>query len=49
MRLLLVTMYWPPAGGAGVQRPLKLAGELSRLGFDVHVLAPDGDEVGAAG
>jgi glycosyltransferase involved in cell wall biosynthesis len=42
MRLLLVTMYWPPAGGAGVQRPLKLAGQLSRLGFDVHVLAPEG-------
>jgi glycosyltransferase involved in cell wall biosynthesis len=42
MKLLLVTMYWPPAGGAGVQRPLKLAGELSRLGFDVHVLAPEG-------
>jgi len=42
MKLLLVTMYWPPAGGAGVQRPLKFAGELSRLGFDVHVLAPEG-------
>lgn len=42
MKLLLVTMYWPPAGGAGVQRPLKLAGQLSRLGLDVHVLAPEG-------
>jgi glycosyltransferase involved in cell wall biosynthesis len=42
MKLLLVTMYWPPAGGAGVQRPLKFAGQLSRLGFDVHVLAPEG-------
>jgi glycosyltransferase involved in cell wall biosynthesis len=34
-------MYWPPAGGAGVQRPLKLAGHLADLGHDVHVLAPD--------
>ena len=41
MRVLLVTMYWPPAGGAGVQRPLKFAEHLAELGFDVHVLAPD--------
>jgi len=41
MRVLLVAMYFPPAGGAGVQRPLKLAGHLADLGFDVHVLAPD--------
>ena len=34
-------MYWPPAGGAGVQRPLRLAQHLVELGFDVHVLAPD--------
>ena len=41
MRILIVSMYWPPAGGAGVQRPLKFAGHLAALGFDVHVLAPD--------
>ncbi|HET9544221.1 MAG TPA: glycosyltransferase [Gaiellaceae bacterium] len=41
MRILLVSLYWPPAGGPGVQRPLKLAGHLTALGFDVHVLAPD--------
>lgn len=41
MRLLLVSLYWPPAGGPGVQRPLRLAGHLADLGFDVHVLAPD--------
>ena len=34
-------MYWPPAGGAGVQRPLKLAAHLVELGIEVHVLAPD--------
>ena len=41
MRVLIVSMYWPPAGGAGVQRPLKLSGHLAELGFEVHVLAPD--------
>jgi glycosyltransferase involved in cell wall biosynthesis len=41
VKLLLVAMYFPPAGGAGVQRPLKLAGHLADLGFDVHVVAPD--------
>jgi glycosyltransferase involved in cell wall biosynthesis len=41
MRVLFVAMYWPPAGGAGVQRPLKLAGHLAALGVEVHVLAPD--------
>jgi glycosyltransferase involved in cell wall biosynthesis len=41
MRILLVSLYWPPAGGAGVQRPLKLAGHLVELGHEVHVLAPD--------
>jgi glycosyltransferase involved in cell wall biosynthesis len=41
VKVLLVTMYFPPAGGAGVQRPLKLAAHLADLGLEVHVLAPD--------
>jgi glycosyltransferase involved in cell wall biosynthesis len=41
MRVLLVTMYFPPAGGGGVARPTKLAQHLSELGFEMHVLAPD--------
>ena len=41
MKVLLVTMYWPPAGGGGVQRPLKLATHLPALGIETHVLAPD--------
>ena len=41
MRVLLVTMYFPPAGGGGVARPLKLATHLPELGIEVHVLAPD--------
>lgn len=34
-------MYFPPAGGGGVQRPLKLAQYLPTLGIETHVLAPD--------
>ena len=34
-------MYFPPAGGGGVQRPLKLAQYLPALGVETHVLAPD--------
>src|SRR5688572_16617021 len=41
MKVLLVMMYWPPAGGAGVQRPLKFATHLPALGIETHVLAPD--------
>src|SRR4249919_55704 len=33
-------MYFPPAGGGGVQRPLKLAQYLPALGVETHVLAP---------
>jgi len=36
-----VTLYFPPAGGGGVQRPLKLAQYLPALGVETHVLAPD--------
>jgi glycosyltransferase involved in cell wall biosynthesis len=41
MKVLLVTMYFPPSGGGGVQRPLKLATHLPELGIETHVLAPD--------
>ncbi len=41
MKVLLACVYWPPAGGAGVIRPLKLAAHLVELGLGVHVLAPD--------
>src|SRR5581483_10111420 len=40
MKLLLVTLYFPPAGGGG-QRPLKFATYLPALGIETHVLAPD--------
>ena len=37
----MVSFYFPPAGGGGVQRPLKLAQYLPALGIETHVLAPD--------
>jgi glycosyltransferase involved in cell wall biosynthesis len=41
VKVLLVTAYFPPAGGGGVQRPLKFATHLPALGIETHVLAPD--------
>jgi len=41
VKVLIVSMYFPPAGGGGVQRPLKLAQYLPALGIETHVLAPD--------
>src|SRR5438270_5818047 len=41
MKLLIITVYFPPAGGGGVQRPLKFATHLPGLGIETHVLAPD--------
>ena len=40
MRVLIVSMYFPPAGGGGVQRPLKFATYLPGFGIETHVLAP---------
>jgi glycosyltransferase involved in cell wall biosynthesis len=41
VKVLLVTLYFPPAGGGGVQRSLKLATYLPAYGIETHVLAPD--------
>jgi glycosyltransferase involved in cell wall biosynthesis len=41
LKVLLVTMYFPPAGGGGVQRALKFATHLPAHGIETHVLAPD--------
>jgi glycosyltransferase involved in cell wall biosynthesis len=41
VKVLLVTLYFPPAGGGGVQRTLKTASHLPALGVETHVLAPD--------
>lgn len=39
MRILVVTYYWPPAGGPGVQRWLKTCNAFLTLGQDVEVLS----------
>jgi glycosyltransferase involved in cell wall biosynthesis len=41
VKVLIVSLYFPPAGGGGVQRPLKFATHLPSLGIETHVLAPD--------
>jgi len=41
VKVLIVSFYFPPAGGVGVQRPLKVAAQLPELGIETHVLAPD--------
>jgi glycosyltransferase involved in cell wall biosynthesis len=41
VKVLLVSLYFPPAGGGGVQRPLKFAAHLPAHGIETHVLAPD--------
>lgn len=37
-KLLVITYYWPPSGGAGVQRWLKLVKYLAQMGHEVHVI-----------
>ncbi len=41
MKVLLVTLHFPPGSGGGVHRPLKFATHLPALGIETHVLAPD--------
>jgi len=41
LKVLLVSLYFPPAGGGGVQRTVKTATHLPALGIETHVLAPD--------
>ncbi len=40
-KVLIITYYWPPSGGAGVQRWLKFAIYLHRNGVDPHILTVD--------
>ena len=37
-KILLITYYWPPAGGSGVQRWLYFANNLAEMGYDVCVI-----------
>lgn len=40
-KILVITYYWPPCGGAGVQRWLKFTRYMPDFGWDPHVLTVD--------
>lgn len=40
-RVLLITYYWPPAGGPGVHRWLRMTNYMKECGYDVTVLTPE--------
>lgn len=40
-KVLIVTYYWPPSGGVGVQRWLKLAKYLPEWGWEPVILTPE--------
>jgi len=40
-KVLIIVYYWPPSGGAGVQRWVKLTKYLTRLGLEVFVITVD--------
>ena len=40
-KVLIISYYWPPSGGAGVQRWLKLSKYLALLDIEIHVLTVD--------
>ena len=40
-KLLIITYYWPPAGGPGVQRWVKFSKYLSKLGYQCYVVTVD--------
>jgi len=37
-KILLITYYWPPSGGPGVQRWLKMTKYLAQRGCDITVI-----------
>jgi glycosyltransferase involved in cell wall biosynthesis len=42
-KVLILTYYWPPSGGAGVQRWLKFAKYLPEFGWQPYILTVDPD------
>jgi glycosyltransferase involved in cell wall biosynthesis len=44
-RVLIITYYWPPSGGAGVQRWLKFAKYLSDYGWELVIYTPENPEI----
>lgn len=46
-RVLIITYYWPPSGGAGVQRWLKFAKYLRDFGWEPVIYTPENPEAPA--
>jgi glycosyltransferase involved in cell wall biosynthesis len=46
-KVLIISYYWPPSGGAGVQRWLKFAKYLPSFGWQPHVYTPENPEAPA--
>lgn len=44
-RVLIITYYWPPSGGAGVQRWLKFVKYLRNFGWEPIVYTPENPEM----
>lgn len=44
-RVLIITYYWPPSGGAGVQRWLKFAKYLPEFGWQPVIYTPENPEI----
>lgn len=44
MKALLITYYWPPAGGSGVQRWLYFTKYLVEMGLDMVIYTPENPE-----
>ena len=40
-KVLIISYYWPPAGGPGVQRWLKFTKYLPEFGIEPHVYIPE--------
>ena len=40
-RVLIITYYWPPSGGGGVQRWLKFAKYLPEFGWEPIIFTPE--------
>ncbi len=43
-KVLIITYYWPPNGGTGVQRWMHFSRHLKSLGWDITVFTPDNSE-----
>jgi len=40
-KILIITFYWPPSGGSGVQRWLYMSKHLANMGYKVYIYTPE--------